>query len=208
MPALPPAPPPDSALSPPPSSILRERAARSEESRGRRCPTPRRPHRPPTPRPPLSPPRLGSQGRPHPSPPGPGSRGQRRSPGGVLPRRPTGQGWGRLGRPRVSGWKRGKRQAGDRGGPGRARRCWWEPLGEGARAGERGGRRGRSAGRPRENWRWPRGVPARCWRRRAGWAPASPPNSHQSGHGEPSIQRRPHRPIPTGTCGDKQPADV
>lgn len=77
----PPTPPRPASRSPPPPSYRRERAARSGGRAGlevscplgaRTCP----------PRPPLNPRRLGSRGRPHPSPPGPGSRGAAPEPGG------------------------------------------------------------------------------------------------------------------------------
>ena len=54
------------------------------------------------------------------------------------------------------------------------------------------------------------GVPARCWRRRAGWAPASPsprtPTNQVIGSSASSDART--HPLPHECDGDRQRADV
>lgn len=148
---------------------------RARREQGLEVPSPWRPHLPPVPASEPAPPRQGNRG-PLLSPPGPGSRGQRRSPGGARP-----QGWGQLRRPRVSGGRRGTRAGQGPGAGWRGVRGVSEGVRLGALMPGRGGRRGPAgwrgsgAGLPRESWSWGCGVPARCWRRRSGWALASPP---------------------------------
>lgn len=197
--------PPAASSSPPPPSSRRKRAARSGGRRAglevscplgaRTCP----------PRPPLSPRGLGSRGRPHPSPPGPGSRGAAPEPGGsaVPPAGRPGPGAART----APGKRReeGRRAVQGRGGGGRGgawgRKSRWERGGRDwgpGRGGWRGlaGWWGSGAGWPRESRSWvgwggackvleaesrqgsgipPRLLPIRSW---GAQHPLTPPPAH------------------------------